>query len=102
MNRALTERVVCDLRQMVPEDMEITVLDGSVRFMCGPLGGETYWLEWMTDCDWAERLVSEAQDAVGDLKSEWWPMVGRKRLGYRIECVDGRPELVLFLESRIH
>ena len=76
MNHEFTEGVVRDLRQMVPEDMEIIVLDSSVRFMCGPLGSETYWLEWMSDCDWAQRLVSEAQDAVAGLKSEWggrWP-----------------------------
>ena len=97
MNREFTESVVRDLRQMVPDDMDIVVLDGSVRFMCGQLGGETYWLEWMTDCDWAERLVSNLQDYMADLKSEWWPMIGRKRLGYRIDCVAGRPELVLYL-----
>ena len=51
----------------------------------------------MTLCGLAERVVSDLQDFMADLKSEWWSMVRRKRLGYRIDCVGGRPGLVLLL-----
>jgi len=51
----------------------------------------------MTLCDLVERIVSDLQDFIADLKSEWCSMIGRKRLGHRIDCVGGRPELMPLL-----
>ncbi|ULH15774.1 hypothetical protein MF271_03815 [Deinococcus sp. KNUC1210] len=48
-------------------------------------------------CQLADQVISNLQDFVADMTAEWWPVVGRKRLTCRIECIGGRPELALVL-----
>ena len=84
-----------DLSQMMPEHIKFEILYQEWKFTNG-LRCSLY-LDWTTLCDLAERVVSDLQDFMADLKSEWWSMIGRKRLGHRIDCVGGRPELVLLL-----
>ena len=89
-----------DLRQMVPGHIEFEILDDGWTLTNGLLrGGRTFErrADWPPLCEFAETVVSDLQDFMADTKSVWWPMVGHKRLGYRVECIDGRPELVLFL-----
>ncbi|GGQ98957.1 hypothetical protein [Deinococcus ruber] len=86
-----------DLREMVPEAFTLDVLDDQYRFSYGKFWACSSVMDWMTLCQLAEQVVSNLQDFVADMTAEWWPVVGRKRLAYRTECVDGRPELLLVL-----
>ena len=86
-----------DLRQMVPEHVELEILDDGWMFRNGLLMSASTSPGGMTLCDLAEKVVSDLQDFMADTESVWWPMVGSKRLAYRIDCVDRRPVLVLTL-----
>ena len=96
-HRALLERMFRDLREMVPQGVTLDLLDDSYRLSHGELWFCSSVMEWMNLCQLADEVLSKVQDFVADTTSQWWPMVGRKRLAYRIECVDGRPELRLTL-----
>ena len=89
--------MVKDLSQMVPAGVTFEILDDSLKLSNGRLWSCGTVMDWMTPCQLAEWALSYTQDFVADTESEWWPMVGSKRLAYSIDCVDGRPELVLFL-----
>ena len=95
--RELLERMVKDLSQMVPARITYEILDDSLKLSNGRPWSCGTVMDWMTPCQLAEWALSYTQDFVADICSQWWPMVGHKRLGYRINCVDGRPELALFL-----
>ena len=96
-HRELLERMFRDLREMVPEGMTLEVLNHHYRFTYRDLWSCSTVMDWMDLCQLAEQVLSNVQDFVADMTSQWWPMVGRRRLEYRIGCVDGRPELLLTL-----
>jgi hypothetical protein len=96
-HRELLERMFRDLRQMVPEHVEFEILDDGWKFTNNRLWSVSTFVDWMTLYDLAEKVLSDLQDFMADTESVWWPMVGSKRLAYRIDCLDGRPELVLTL-----
>lgn len=89
--------MLLDLRQMVPEHVKLEILDDGWKFSNGLLWSVCSFVEWMSLCDLAERVLSDLQDFMADTESVWWPAVGSKRMAYRIDCPDGRPELVLTL-----
>ena len=96
-HREQLERTFHNLSQMMPEHIKFEILDQEWKFTNGLRWSCSSYLDWMALCDLAERVVSDLQDFMADLKSEWWSMIGRKRLGHRIDCVGGRPELMLLL-----
>ena len=89
--------MVCDLAEMVPEGVQFEILDETIKLSNGRLWSCGTVMDWMQPCQLAEWMVSYVQDFVADTCSQWWPMVGRKRVAYRIECVEGRPELIFVL-----
>ncbi len=89
--------MVRDLAQMVPESVQFEILDDSLKLSNGRLCSCSSVMGWTSPCQLAEWLVSYVQDFVADTCSQWWPMVGARRMAYRIDCVGGRPKLVLKL-----
>ena len=95
--RELLERMIRDLAQMVPEGVRFEMLDDALNLSHGRLWSSATVMDWTTPCQLAEQVVSNVQEFLADTCCQWWPMVGGKRMTYRIDCLVGRPELVLTL-----
>ncbi|WP_339097774.1 hypothetical protein ACINK0_15020 [Deinococcus sp. VB343] len=100
----LVMRMFNDLQLTLPEDLRWSVSDDAEMvyvtlrreghpFSVGTCGSPVA----QSRCHLAEKVLSDLQDYMADIYSVWWPMLGRHRLNYEIDCVDDRPRLIFTL-----
>lgn len=106
--KQLVTNILTDLQSTLPEDLRWSVsVDNEMvyvalrrdghPFSCGVTGSPLL----QPRCHLTEKVVSDLQDYMADIYSVWWPMLGRHRLNYEIDCVDDRPRLIFTLFPRV-
>lgn len=97
----LVSAILDDLLHTLPEDfsyrLALTDEGLAIDFQSAGLGGCGWVRLDDSRCGVAEKVISDLQDFVADVYGMWWPMLGRQRLNFQIDCVDDRPKLVFTL-----
>lgn len=96
----LVEMILTDLQLTLPEDLEWSVRqDDEIVYVWFRRTGFPYLSSEsgtplsFSRCHLVEKVISDLQDFMADAYSVWWPMLGRHRLKYEIDCQDDRPRL---------
>lgn len=97
----LVRSILKDLALALPEDFTYDLSVQGEGLVIGFSSAGLSAAGWVrlddSRCEVARKLLSDLQDFMADAHGEWWPMLGRQRLDYVVDCHNDRPRLMFTL-----